>query len=71
MRELDDKTIVTRRFVLRPLKRSDAEIDTRNQASTGTIEKLGFERVRVVPQADYFKGAASDEYHYSYRVSND
>ncbi|MGI4856428.1 MAG: GNAT family N-acetyltransferase [Janthinobacterium lividum] len=52
------------------LSRVDAEIDTRNLASIRTIERLGFERVRVVPQADHFKGAASDEFHYSYTVLN-
>lgn len=52
------------------LSRVDAEIDTRNVASIRTIERLGFERVRLVPDADHFKGATSDEYHYSYFVSN-
>jgi ribosomal-protein-alanine N-acetyltransferase len=48
------------------LARVDAEIDTRNAASIALIEKLGFARTRVVPHADEFKGAVSDEYHYSY-----
>lgn len=46
--------------------RVDAEIDTRNAASIALIEKLGFLRTRLVPHADEFKGAVSDEYHYSY-----
>lgn len=50
------------------LARVDAEIDTRNTASIALIEKLGFLRTRLVPHADEFKGAISDEYHYSYTV---
>jgi ribosomal-protein-alanine N-acetyltransferase len=47
----------------------EAEIDTRNIASIALIEKLGFLRTRLVPHADEFKGVISDEYHYSYAVS--
>ncbi len=50
------------------LARVDAEIDTRNAASIALIETLGFLRTRLVPHADEFKGAVSDEYHYSYAV---
>lgn len=44
-----------------------AEIDTRNRASIGVAEALGFVRVATRPAADYFKGAVSDEYRYEYR----
>ncbi|ASL48145.1 Ribosomal-protein-serine acetyltransferase [Burkholderia sp. AD24] len=53
------------------LSRVDAEIDTRNAASIALIEKLGFFRTRLVPHADEFKGAVSDEYHYSYTLPVD
>jgi ribosomal-protein-alanine N-acetyltransferase len=49
----------------------DAEIDTRNAASIAVVERLGFVRTRLVPHADEFKGAISDEYHYSYIVTGD
>ena len=51
------------------LTRVDAEIDTRNAASIRLIERLGFKRTRLVPHADEFKGAISDEYHYSFAIS--
>jgi RimJ/RimL family protein N-acetyltransferase len=44
-----------------------AEIDTRNQASIALAESLGFTRVATARAADFFKGAASDEYRYEYR----
>jgi RimJ/RimL family protein N-acetyltransferase len=44
-----------------------AEIDTRNRASIGVVEALGFVRVAERPAADFFKGAVSDEYRYEYR----
>ena len=44
-----------------------AEIDTRNRASIGVVEALGFVRVSERPAADFFKGAVSDEYRYEYR----
>jgi ribosomal-protein-alanine N-acetyltransferase len=44
-----------------------AEIDTRNRASVGVAEALGFVRVAERPAADFFKGAVSDEYRYEYR----
>jgi len=46
-----------------------AEMDTRNLASVGLAEALGFERVAVVPDADSFKGSTSDEYRYELRRS--
>lgn len=44
-----------------------AEIDTRNRASLGVVEALGFVRVAERPAVDVFKGAVSDEYRYAYR----
>ena len=44
-----------------------AEIDTRNRASIGVVEALGFVRVAEHPAADYFKGSVSDEYRYEYQ----
>jgi RimJ/RimL family protein N-acetyltransferase len=44
-----------------------AEIDTRNRASIGVVEALGFVRVAERPAADFFKGTVSDEYRYEYR----
>ena len=44
-----------------------AEIDTRNRASIGVVEALGFVRVAERPAADFFKGAVSDEYRYEYQ----
>lgn len=44
-----------------------AEIDTRNRASVGVVEALGFVRVALHPAADFFKGSVSDEYRYEYR----
>lgn len=41
-----------------------AEIDTRNVASIRLVESLDFQLVKVVREADEFKGATSDEYHY-------
>jgi ribosomal-protein-alanine N-acetyltransferase len=53
------------------LARVDAEIDTRNAASIAVVERLAFVRTRLVPHADEFKGAISDEYHYSYIVTGE
>lgn len=44
-----------------------AEIDTRNRASIGVVEALGFARVALHSAADFFKGSVSDEYRYEYR----
>jgi RimJ/RimL family protein N-acetyltransferase len=48
------------------LQRVVAEIDTRNTASIALVEALGFARTAFHPAADFFKGAASDEYRYEY-----
>lgn len=42
----------------------DALIDTRNTASIALIERIGFTRIATIPNADPFKGSASDEFHY-------
>ncbi|HYX50090.1 MAG TPA: GNAT family N-acetyltransferase [Ktedonobacteraceae bacterium] len=44
-----------------------AEIDTRNLASIHLIESLGFQRVAITLNADFFKGATSHEYRYERR----
>lgn len=41
-----------------------ASLDTGNQASAALLEALGFTRVATVKDADFFKGASSDEYRY-------
>ncbi|WP_304360839.1 GNAT family N-acetyltransferase [Collimonas fungivorans] len=43
-----------------------ALIDTRNQASIALVERLGFKREALLPNADYFKNDNSDEYRYRY-----
>lgn len=48
-----------------------AEVDTRNAASWRLLEKLGFERTMTQLNADYFKGAQSDEYTYRLACGND
>ncbi|MBI2893417.1 MAG: GNAT family N-acetyltransferase [Deltaproteobacteria bacterium] len=42
----------------------EATIDTRNVRSIALVERLGFGLVRVVPDADFFKGETSDEVVY-------
>ena len=42
-----------------------AEIDTRNLGSIRLVESLGLTRVATTQQADFFKGASSDEFTYS------
>ncbi|BDA69891.1 acetyltransferase, gnat family, putative [Calothrix sp. PCC 7716] len=41
-----------------------AEVDTRNLASFKLLERLGFTRIETRENADFFKGASSDEYIY-------
>jgi RimJ/RimL family protein N-acetyltransferase len=48
-----------------------AAIDTRNVASIRLVERLGFTRVALTLQADYFKGATSDEYRYEWSAPQD
>ena len=45
-----------------------ATIDTRNAASIALVEGLGFARVATLRDADFFKGATSDEYRYELRA---
>ena len=45
--------------------RFNAAIDTRNVASIRLVESLGFVLTQHVKNADEFKGASSDEFHYS------
>lgn len=46
------------------VRRVAAEIDTRNAASIALVESLGFARVGMRRDADFFKGSSSDEYRY-------
>lgn len=41
-----------------------AYIDTRNTASIRLVEKIGLRRVRLIENADHFRGSASHEYVY-------
>lgn len=51
--------------------RIEATLDVRNVPSRRLLERLGFARVAFLPQADFFKGAASHEYRYALtRVSD-
>ena len=47
-----------------------ANIDTRNVASIKLVERLGLKRVAFIPNADAFKGMASDEYRYEMTREN-
>lgn len=44
-----------------------AFVDTRNVAFAKLVEKIGFKREGLLPDADHFKGARSDEYRYRYK----
>jgi RimJ/RimL family protein N-acetyltransferase len=44
--------------------RAKALVDTRNQASIALLESCKFVRVRMIANADAFKGSTSDEYEY-------
>lgn len=46
-----------------------ASLDTRNLASAALVEALGFVRVGTVQDADFFKGASSDEYRYELAIT--
>ena len=41
-----------------------AEVDTRNAASIGLLQALGFTRVATTADADWFKGATSHEHRF-------
>ena len=45
--------------------RALALVDTRNEASWRMLERLGFERHKLIKDADNFKGSSSDEYEYA------
>jgi len=46
------------------LTTASALVDTRNVKSIALLERLGFLRTRHIKDADFFKGATSDEYEY-------
>lgn len=58
LRELTDKVGV---------EEVRAQVDTRNRASIRLLERLRFVMVGITANADWFKGAASDEYSYRWR----
>ncbi len=41
-----------------------ADVDTRNDASNRLLRKAGFEQIGMTRDADFFRGATSDEFHY-------
>lgn len=47
-----------------------AELDTRNTASIRLLERLGLQRGALKRDADFFKGATSDEWIYTVRRDN-
>ncbi|MFN8456702.1 MAG: GNAT family protein, partial [Anaerolineae bacterium] len=47
-----------------------AYVDTRNTPSIRLLERLGFSKIEMVTQADFFKGAWSDEFVYRRKVSD-
>ncbi|MFC4161345.1 GNAT family N-acetyltransferase [Chitinimonas lacunae] len=42
-------------------------LDSRNRASRQLAERLGFVQTALRPNADFFKGRPSDQYHYRYQ----
>ncbi len=48
-----------------------AEMDTRNLASIGLVESLGFMRIGETENADFFKGQVSNEYCYRLAFGKD
>jgi RimJ/RimL family protein N-acetyltransferase len=46
-----------------------AYVDTRNKPSIRLLERLGFERIDAIKDADFFKGESSDEYVYYRSIS--
>jgi len=57
--------VITHLFEVHCLPRLYAEIDTRNIGSIRLVESLGLTRTKTTQEADFFKGASSDEYTYS------
>ena len=60
-REMAD-CVITHLFSTYDLPSLYAEIDTRNLGSIRLVESLGLTRVATTQQADFFKGASSDEF---------
>lgn len=52
------------------LTHASARVDTRNAKSIALLERLGFVRTRFIKDADYFKGATSDEYGYELELQH-
>lgn len=46
------------------LTAATARVDTRNQKSIRLLERLGFDRKRLIKDTGVFKGTTSDEYEY-------
>ncbi|MCB9616558.1 MAG: GNAT family N-acetyltransferase [Sandaracinus sp.] len=59
------RALIAHVFACWPVDAVHAYVDTRNVASYRLLESLGFRRVRSVPNADFFKGASSDEHVYA------
>jgi len=57
--------VITHLFTTHPMPSLYAEIDTRNTGSIRLVESLGLTRTATTQEADFFKGASSDEYTYS------
>lgn len=51
-------------FEVYAIQTVSAHIDTRNGASIGFLDALGFLCEKTIEDADYFKGSSSDEYVY-------
>jgi len=64
------KAVVDHLFDRYPIPALTANIDTRNIASIKLVEKLGFENIDFLPDADFFKGASSDEFVYELKRTN-
>lgn len=54
--------VIAHVFATYPTPLLAANLDTRNSASIGLVEALGFIRTGIIRDADHFKGSTSDEY---------
>jgi ribosomal-protein-alanine N-acetyltransferase len=61
--------VINTLFAEYPVTGIIAEVDTRNVASARLLERLSFERIALKAQADFFKGADSDEYVYRLKAN--
>ena len=52
-------------FATTSIEEVHAFVDTRNMASVALLKKLGFDCLRIIVEADRFKGASSDEYEFA------